>query len=91
MYKRQGSILTGEQNGGLYAYNNKKQTELHTLYDVVNYDRVQVFGIDQDKYTGRLPISEIENSDAEQISKFYLTGVSKENNGIKVFLRYLKC
>jgi len=81
-----GSILTGEQNGGLYAYNNKKQTELHTLYDVVNYDRVQVFGIDQDKYTGRLPISEIENSDAEQISKFYLTGVLKENNGIKVFL-----
>lgn len=81
-----GSIITGDSFGGLYTYSNEPQKELSTLYDISNFNAKLTFGTDNNVVTGKIPIETIEGSDKSPVTKFYITGINKVANGIKLFV-----
>jgi len=80
-----GSVVTGE-NGGLYTYNNKEQTDVKSLYDMINFNHVVEVGPDGDLYSGVPALSQIDSIDEEQVTKFYITGIETGANFNRVFL-----
>jgi hypothetical protein len=89
-----GNIMTGFAVGGMYTYSNaNKQNELENLYDVINYDRASVFGVDTFEpgtspttHTGIVPLSEMQKIGNPQISRFYITGALATTSGTKLIL-----
>lgn len=81
-----GSIITGEEAGGLYAYSMKPQSELEKLYDISVFNSAHTFGADNNVVSGKIPMETIENSDRSPISKYYITGTQQVNNGLKLYL-----
>jgi hypothetical protein len=81
-----GSIKTGSSEGGLHTYNFKQQQELSSLYDIVNFNQLNDFTNQDDfltgRYSGVLPIEQIEQMDYEQITRHYITSIQRDSSGI---------
>lgn len=80
-----GSIVTGE-NGGLYTYNNKQQTDVKALYNLIKFDRTTEVGVNEDIYSGVVPLDKVDSIDEEQITKFIITGVEERDNSHRVYI-----
>jgi predicted phage tail protein len=81
-----GSIVTGINEGGIYLQTNKKQEEIKDLYDVVNFNKNYQYGEDLDVYSGRLNDERIANISNSPIDKFYITGITENQNHINLYL-----
>jgi hypothetical protein len=80
-----GSIVTGE-NGGLYTYNNKQQTDVKALYNLIKFDRDTEVGVDENIYSGVVPLDKVDSIDEEQITKFIITGIEEQDNSHRVYI-----
>jgi hypothetical protein len=80
-----GSIVTGE-NGGLYTYNNKQQTDVKALYNLIKFDRATEVGVDENIYSGVVPLDKVGSIDEEQITKFIITGIEEQDNSHRVYI-----
>jgi hypothetical protein len=87
-----GSIMLGSE-GGIYTYNSKAQKELNDLYDIVQFDQAASFNINVGEntfethdFTGKIPISGIESSNIEQVSKFEIIGTTRRHNGLMLHI-----
>ena len=80
-----GSVLTG-QNGGLYLYNQADQVEIKNLYKISKFEQENIFGDDDDIYSGKIPIDQIEKTHQEQVSRFNVTGFEAGLNFNKLLL-----
>lgn len=79
------SIKTGA-NGGVYLYTTRRQNELENLYDIVKYQTTYQFGEDSDVYSGVVNSDYIDEMFLTEIQKFQITGVSENENKIKLSL-----
>ena len=84
-----GSVLTGD-NGGLFIYNSKEQTEIKDLYDLIDFNQTINIGEDQDIYSGRVPLDEIDKINEELITKYQITGMQSNENSNRVFVDQTK-
>ena len=80
-----GSIVTGQDDGGFYLFNNAEQQEVKSLFDIVNFNTLHSFGGDADNYSGKLSKEQIDLIDKNQITKFYVTGFESDGNLNKIF------
>jgi hypothetical protein len=84
-----GSVLTGD-NGGLFIYNSKEQKEIKDLYDLIDFNQTISIGEDQDIYSGRVPLDEIDKINEELITKYQITGMQSNENSNRVFVDQTK-
>ena len=70
----------------MYLYNQADQVEIKNLYKISKFEQENIFGDDDDIYSGKIPIDQIEKTHQEQVSRFNVTGFEAGLNFNKLLL-----